>query len=122
MAEIEREEMEVDVLVVGAGPAGLGAAIRLAQLAQEAGRELEILVIEKAAELGFHSCSGAVMDPRALAELLPDYRARGCPIEADVVSDEVWYLHESERTKAPFTPAPLRNHGCHVISLGRLVR
>ena len=123
MSEIEREELEVDVLIVGAGPAGLGTAIRLAQLAEEQGNdELMIVVIEKAAELGFHSCSGAVMDPRGLAELIPDYRSKGCPIEADVVDDEVWYLHESEHVKVPFTPKPLQNHGYHVLSLGRLVR
>jgi len=121
MSEIEREVLEVDVLIVGAGPAGLGAAIRLAQLAEEQGKDdLMIVVIEKAAEIGFHSCSGAVMDPRALAELIPDYRAKGCPIEADVVSDEVWYLHEQERVKIPYIPEPLQNHGCHVLSLGRL--
>ena len=63
--------------------------------------DVTIAVIEKAAEFGFHSCSGAVLDPRAIAELLPDYREMGCPIEADVVHDEVWYLHENERVKAP---------------------
>ena len=107
MSEIEREVLEVDVLIVGAGPAGLGAAIRLAQLAEEQGKDdLMIAVIEKAAEIGFHACSGAIMDPRGIAELIPDYRAKGCPIEADVVSDEVWYLHEQERIAAPFTPKP----------------
>ena len=126
MAEIEREELEVDVLFVGAGPGSLAGALRLAQLLEEheaAGGdtgEMMIAVIEKAAEVGFHAVSGAVMDPRGIAELMPDYRARGCPIEADVVRDEVWYLHETEHDKAPLIPGPLKNLGNHVISLGRL--
>ncbi len=126
--EIEREVLEVDVLFVGAGPASLAGAIRLAQLVEENEKtggslgDVTIAVIEKAAEVGFHSLSGAVMDPRAIAELLPDYRARGCPIEGDVVHDEIWYLHETDRNRVPFVPKPLQNHGCHVISLGRLTK
>ncbi len=124
MADIERDVLDVDVLFVGAGPGSLAGALKLAQLVEAAGKagDVTIAVIEKAAEPGFHSCSGAVMDPRAIAELFPDYRAMGCPIEGDVVADEVWYLHEQSKTKAPFIPAPLRNHGNHVMSLGRLVR
>jgi electron-transferring-flavoprotein dehydrogenase len=128
MSEIQRDVLEVDVLFVGGGPGSLAGAIRLAQLLEErekAGKsagDVTIAVIEKAADFGFHSCSGAVLDPRALAELLPDYREMGCPIEADVVHDEVWYLHEHERVKAPFVPRPMQNHGNHVISLGRLVK
>jgi len=128
MSEIQRDVLEVDVLFVGGGPGSLAGAIRLAQLLEErekAGKpagEVTIAVIEKAAEFGFHSCSGAVLDPRAIAELLPDYREMGCPIEADVVHDEVWYLHENERVKAPFVPKPMQNHGNLVISLGRLVK
>jgi electron-transferring-flavoprotein dehydrogenase len=128
MPETKRDVLDVDVLFVGGGPGSLAGAIRLAQLLEErekAGKpagEVTIAVIEKAADFGFHSCSGAVLDPRAIAELLPDYRAMGCPIEADVVHDEVWYLHEHERVKAPFVPKVLQNHGNHVISLGRLVK
>jgi electron-transferring-flavoprotein dehydrogenase len=125
MPEIQREVLEVDVLFVGGGPGSLAGAIRLAQLLEAAGKsadEITVAVIEKAADFGFHSCSGAVLDPRALAELIPDYRARRCPIEADVVHDEVWYLHEGDRVKAPFVPKVLQNHGNHVISLGRLVK
>jgi electron-transferring-flavoprotein dehydrogenase len=132
MADVEREVLEVDVLFVGAGPASLAGALRLAQLLErhEAGRgadgkdlsEVTVVVIEKAAEVGFHSLSGAVMDPRGLAELVPDYRQRGCPIEADVHHDEVWYLHETQRVRAPFVPKVLQNEGFHVVSLGRLTR
>jgi electron-transferring-flavoprotein dehydrogenase len=128
MSEINRDVLEVDVLFVGGGPGSLAGAIRLAQLLEErekAGKsagDVTIAVIEKAADFGFHSCSGAVMDPRAIAELIPDYREKGCPVEADVVHDEVWYLHEHERVKAPFVPKVLQNHGNHVISLGRLVK
>ena len=128
MSETNRDVLDVDVLFVGGGPGSLAGAIRLAQLLEErekAGKpagDVTIAVIEKAADFGFHSCSGAVLDPRAIRELLPDYREQGCPVEADVVHDEVWYLHEYERTKAPFVPKPMQNHGNHVISLGRLVK
>src|SRR6185503_3840330 len=128
MAEIRRDVLEVDVLFVGGGPGSLAGAIRLAQLLEErersgkASSDVSVAVIEKSAEFGFHSCSGAVLDPRALKELLPDYRRTGCPIEADVVHDEVWYLHEDERVRAPFVPKVLQNRGHHVISLGRLVK
>ena len=127
--ETARDVLEVDVLFVGAGPGSLAGALRLAQLLEEREKagdrslaEFQIAVIEKAAEPGFHSCSGAILDPKALQELLPDYRALGCPIEGDVVHDEVWYLHEQTKVCAPFVPPPLQNHGFHVISLGRLVR
>jgi len=123
--EVRREEMEVDILIVGAGPAGLGCAIRLAQLADEAGlgeEDLTIVLIEKSAEIGFHSLSGAVMDPIAIRELIPDYVTRGCPIEGDVTTDEVWFLHHNDKLKAPFVPKSLRNHGNHVISIGRLAQ
>ncbi len=125
MSEVAREEMEVDILIVGAGPAGLGCAIRLAQLADEAGlgeEDLQIALIEKSAEIGFHALSGAVMDPIAIRELIPDYVTRGCPIEADVDDDEVWFLHHNDKLKAPFVPKSLRNHGNHVISIGRLAK
>src|SRR5688500_10847024 len=128
MSEITRDVLDVDVLLVGGGPGSLAGAIRLAQLLSEREKsgqsagEVTVAVIEKAADFGFHSCSGAILDPRAIAELLPSYRERGCPIEADVVHDEVWYLHEDERVKAPFVPKVLQNHGNHVVSLGRLVK
>ena len=128
MADIERDVLEVDVLFVGAGPGSLAGALRLAQLLDaheksgKPAREFTVALIEKAAEPGFHSCSGAVLDPKALRELLPDYRALGCPVEGDVVHDEVWYLHEQTRARLPYVPPALRNEGLHVVSLGRLVR
>src|SRR5579863_6834857 len=96
----ERDRLEVDVLFVGAGPASLAGAIRLGQLAQEAGRALEVVVIEKGGEIGNHGLSGAVMDPRALDELLPAWR-ESAPVESPVTGDEMWYLTASGRIKAP---------------------
>jgi electron-transferring-flavoprotein dehydrogenase len=115
----ERDRLEVDVLFVGAGPASLAGAIRLGQLAQAAGRALEILVIEKGAEIGHHGISGAVMDPRALDELLPDWH-ESAPVESPVTSDELWLLTARGKIKAPITPPPLRNKGKYVTSLQKL--
>ncbi|MBV8067059.1 MAG: electron transfer flavoprotein-ubiquinone oxidoreductase [Candidatus Eremiobacteraeota bacterium] len=117
----ERDRLEVDVLFVGAGPASLAGAIRLGQLAQEAGRALEILVIEKGGEVGHHGLSGAVMDPRALDELLPNWR-ESAPVESAVTSDELWFLTSRAKIKAPFTPPPLRNHGKYVASLQKICK
>jgi electron-transferring-flavoprotein dehydrogenase len=115
----ERDQLEVDVLFVGAGPASLAGAIRLGQLAAAAGRALEILVIEKAAEVGNHGISGAVMDPRALDELLPDWR-ESAPVESPVTSDELWFLTDRGKIKVPFTPPPLQNKGKYVASLQKM--
>jgi electron-transferring-flavoprotein dehydrogenase len=115
----ERDQLEVDVLFVGAGPASLAGAIRLGRLAQEAGRALEILVIEKASEVGNHGISGAVMDPRALDELLPNWR-ESAPVESPVTSDELWFLTQRGKIKTPLTPPPLRNAGKYVTSLQKL--
>ena len=94
MTEVERESMEFDLLVVGAGPAGLAAAIRAKQQALATGAELSVCVIEKAAEIGAHILSGAVMDPRALTELLPDWKERGAPLDTPVTRDQVLFLSE----------------------------
>ncbi len=118
----DHEILEVDVLFVGAGPAGLGGAIRLAQLAKLAGATLNITVIEKAKEIGAHSCSGAVMDPKSLRELIPDFEAQGAPIESPVEDDLVWFLTESEGVHLPFLPPSLRQHGNVIVSLGQMVR
>ncbi|MDQ2865395.1 MAG: electron transfer flavoprotein-ubiquinone oxidoreductase [Candidatus Eremiobacteraeota bacterium] len=115
----QRDQLEVDILFVGAGPASLAGAIRLGQLAKAAGKELEILVIEKAGEIGNHGISGAVMDPRALDELLPDWKD-SAPIEAPVGRDELWLLTAGGKVKAPFTPPPLQNHGKFVASLQKV--
>src|SRR5215212_8117466 len=127
---IERETLDVDVVIVGAGPAGLAAAYKLAQLVQahnESGAEkklegLSIALLEKGKEIGSHGISGAVMDPRGISELMPDWIERGCPIEAPVGSDAFWYLTESMKLAAPIMPPPLQNHGNYVVSLGEVVR
>ncbi|HEX2123393.1 MAG TPA: NAD(P)/FAD-dependent oxidoreductase, partial [Thermoanaerobaculia bacterium] len=127
---IERETLDVDVVIVGAGPAGLAAAYQLAQLIRvhnesEAEQKLEgisIAVLEKGKEIGSHGISGAVMDPRGIAELMPDWLERGCPVESPVTSDAFWYLTETMKIAAPIMPPPLRNHGNYVISLGEMCR
>lgn len=118
----ERDQLEVDVLFVGAGPASLAGAIRLGQLAKAAGKGLEILVIEKAAEIGNHGLSGAVMDPRAIDELIPQWKDLGGPVEAPVGRDELWLLTAGGKIKAPFTPPPLQNRGKYVASLQKITK
>src|SRR6202163_3836282 len=113
----DRENLDVDVLIVGGGPAALSAALRLAQLQKAAGRTLSIAVLEKAREPGAHLLSGAVLDPRALAELIPDFEARGAPLATPVLDYRVLFLTRSGQIAFPFTPPPLRNHGNFIISL-----
>jgi electron-transferring-flavoprotein dehydrogenase len=113
--------MEYDVVVVGAGPSGLAAAIRLKQLAAAAGNELAVCVIEKGSEVGAHILSGAVFEPRALNELIPDWRERGAPLNTPATDDRFLYLTKNRALRLP-TPPPMHNDGNYIISLGNLCR
>jgi len=131
---MERESLEMDVVFVGAGPANLSGALHLARLVKEhneavaSGKregkslgELEIGVIEKGAAVGSHILSGAVMDPRALRELIPDFLEQGAPVESPVKEDEFLYLTKTRSIRSPITPPPLKNHGYFIVSLNKLV-
>ena len=116
-----RERMEYDVVVVGAGPSGLAAAIRVKQLAGEAGREISVCVIEKGSEVGAHILSGAVIEPRALNELIPDWKDRGAPLNTPAKEDRFLLLTKKSAWQLP-TPPQMNNHGNYIVSLGNVVR
>jgi len=119
-----REAMEYDVAVVGAGPGGLACAIRLKQLAAEKGQDISVVVLEKGSEPGAHILSGAIMDPRALTELIPDWKARGAPLTQPVTSDAMVFLGQKKALRTPnfLLPPCFQNHGNYVVRLGNVVK
>jgi len=120
----DRDAMEYDVVIVGAGPSGLSAAIRLKQLAAENNREVSVCILEKGGEVGAHILSGAVIDPVGLNELIPDWKEKGAPIHTPVTEDEFWTLTETGAMKTPnwVLPKLMDNHGNYIVSLGRVCK
>ena len=122
---MERESMEFDVVIVGAGPAGLSTACRLMQLAQEKQQELMVCVVEKGSEVGAHILSGAVFEPRSLNELFPNWRDKNAPLNTQVSSDDIYFLqNENSGIKLPHfsVPKTMYNDGNYIVSMGNVCR
>ncbi len=117
----DRESMEFDVVIVGAGPAGLSASIQLKKLAQENNLDVSVCVVEKGSEVGAHILSGAVLEPRTLSELIPDWENQGAPLNTPATDDRFFYLSTHKSFRLP-TPPPMKNHGNYIISLGAFCR
>ncbi len=119
-----REAMEYDVVVVGGGPGGLATAIRIKQLAAKTGKEVSVVVLEKGSEPGAHILSGAIMDPIAMNELFPNWKAMGAPLNQPVTDDAMVFLGEKSGTRTPnfFLPDCFQNHGNYIVSLGAVTR